>query len=263
MKLGTWLSIGSPVIAELAAQAGFDWLLLDLEHGCSTEAAILPQLQAIRGTDAKAIVRVGAPHPDLIARVLDWGAHGIMVPHVNSAADAERIVQVTRYSPQGNRGFSRTVRANDYGLKPIDAVAPPLVMAQIETIEGVNHAEEIALVDGIDILFVGPSDLRHDLEHRSDIAPGNFDHCVSHIANTAKTAGKCTGILVRDPDDTANYQSLEFQYIAVESDLAILRKSYQQTVKKSPQGKRHMNRGGRAGEDTGSGVAPKRPAVEE
>ena len=95
LALGTWLSIGSPVIAELAAQCGFDWVLLDLEHGCGTEATILPQIQAIRGTATSAIVRVGAPHPELIARVLDWGAHGIMVPHVNSAAEAEGIVRAT------------------------------------------------------------------------------------------------------------------------------------------------------------------------
>lgn len=232
MKLGTWLSIGSPIIAELAAQSGFDWLLLDLEHGCSTETGILPQLQAIRGTDTSAIVRVGAPYPDLIARVLDWGAHGIMVPHVNSAAEAGQIVKASRYSPDGSRGFSRTVRANDYGLSSIDEVAPPLIMAQIETIEGVNHAAGIAAVDGIDILFVGPSDLQHDLKSRSDLAPGDFDFCISRVAEAAKAAGKATGILVRDIRDTGKYRELGFTYIAVDSDLAILRKSYLETTKK-------------------------------
>ena len=103
--LGTWLSIGSPVIAELAADSGFDWLLFDLEHGSGSEAALLPQLQAIRGTDTAGIVRVGAPHPDLIARVLDWGAQGIMVPHVNSAAEASNIVQAAHYPPRGSRGY--------------------------------------------------------------------------------------------------------------------------------------------------------------
>ena len=232
MKLGTWLSIGSPVIAELAAQSGFDWLLLDLEHGCCTEAEILPQLQAIRGSDASGIVRVGAPHPDLIARILDRGAHGIMVPHVNSADQAEHIVRATRYSPHGSRGYSRTVRANDYGLSPLDEVAPPLVIAQIETIEGIHHAAEIAKVDGIDVLFIGPSDLQHDLRQRTDIAPGDFDHCVSLVIEAAKAAAKQTGILVRDPDDATKYRDLGFTYIAIDSDLAILRKGYQQAMKR-------------------------------
>ena len=232
MKLGTWLSIGSPVIAELAAQSGFDWLLLDLEHGSCTEAEILPQLQAIRGSDASGIVRVGAPHPDLIARILDRGAHGIMVPHVNSADEAKHIVRATRYSPHGSRGYSRTVRANDYGLSPLDEVAPPLVIAQIETIEGIHHAAEIAKVDGIDVLFIGPSDLQHDLRQRTDIAPGDFDHCVSLVIEAAKAAAKQTGILVRDPDDATKYRDLGFTYIAIDSDLAILRKGYQQAMKR-------------------------------
>lgn len=230
MKLGTWLSIGSPVIAELAAQSGFDWLLLDLEHGCGSEAAILPQLQSIGGTEARGVVRVGSPHPDLIARVLDWGAYGIMVPHVNSADEAKRIVEATHYSPEGTRGFSRTVRANGYGLRPIDEVAAPLIMAQIETIEGVNCASEIAKVANIDVLFIGPSDLKHDLAHRADIAPGDFEHCVAKVIEAAKAAGIETGILVRDPEEVERFRDLGVQYIAIDSDLAILRKSYLQAT---------------------------------
>lgn len=232
MKFGTWLSIGSPVIAELAAQSGFDWLLIDLEHGCGNESSILPQLQAIRGSEAKGVVRVGAPYPDLIARTLDWGAHGIMVPHVNSANEAESIVKATRYSPRGSRGYSRTVRANDYGMRPIEEVPPPIVMAQIETIEGVNHASEIAAVDGIDVLFIGPSDMRYDLQQRAEIAPGDFDFCVAQVVEAARDAGKDTGILARDPGDVKKFQDLGFKYIAVDSDLAILRKSYLATTGK-------------------------------
>lgn len=228
-KLGTWLSIGSPVIAELAAQSGFDWLLLDLEHGCGSEAAILQQLQAIRGTGATAIVRVGAPHPDLIARVLDWGAHGIMVPHVNSAAEAEEIVRSTRYAPGGHRGYSRTVRANDYGLRPIDEVPPPIVMAQIETIEGVKCAGEIARVDGVDVLFIGPADLGHDLQYHAEAAPGDYEHCLSLVVEAACAAGKHSGIMLRDVNDLVKYRDLGFTHLAVDSDLAILRQSYQQT----------------------------------
>lgn len=230
LALGTWLSIGSPVIAELAALCGFDWVLLDLEHGCGTEATILPQIQAIRGTATSAIVRVGAPHPELIARVLDWGAHGIMVPHVNSAAEAEGIVRATRYAPHGSRGFSRTVRANDYGLRPVETVRPPRVMAQIETVEGVKNASGIARVDGVDVLFIGPADLRHDLLHRGDAAPGDYDQCLSLVLEAARNAGKPVGILVRDPADLPKHLDLGFTHIAVDSDLAILRQSYLQTL---------------------------------
>ena len=87
--IGTWLSLGSPIIAELASASGFDWLLFDLEHGTHSDAVLMGNLQAIKGTAAMAIVRVGAPHPDLILRALDWGSAGIMLPHVESAAEAE------------------------------------------------------------------------------------------------------------------------------------------------------------------------------
>ncbi len=111
VHLGTWLSIGSPVIAELAAESRFDWLLFDLEHGAGSEGALLGQLQAIREARA-AVVRVGAAHPDLIGRVLDCDAHGLMVPHVSSVAQAEACVRAAYYPPRGRRGVARSVRAS-------------------------------------------------------------------------------------------------------------------------------------------------------
>ena len=198
-RLGTWISTGSPAIAELAALSGFDWVLLDLEHGCESESALPHQLRALRGSRTAPVVRVGAPHPDLIARVLDWGAQGIMVPHVNSAAQAEEIVQAAHYAPRGHRGFSRTVRAYDYGLNPPGPDTPPsLLLAQIETVGGVEHAAEIAEVDGIDVLFVGPADLQFDLKHRAASAPGDYAHCLARVVAAARAAGKAAGILVRD-----------------------------------------------------------------
>ncbi len=231
--LGTWLSIGSPVIAELAAQSGFDWLLFDLEHGCSSEAALFAQLQAIRGTPAAAIVRVGAPHPDIILRVLDWGAEGIMVPHVSSAAEAEACVQAAHYPPRGRRGFSRSARTYGYGLRPpaaVESLAPPLVIAQIETLEGVELAREIARVDGIDVLFVGPADLTFDLSARRDKATRDYPACLEEVATAAATAGKQCGILIRNTAEVGKFQELGFTHLAIDSDLAILRAAYQGIV---------------------------------
>lgn len=227
--LGTWMSLGSPVVAELAAQCGFDWLLFDLEHGCGSEAALLPQLQAIRGTDTAAIVRVGAPHADLIARVLDWGADGIMVPHVSSAAEAEACVQAAHYAPRGRRGFSRSVRAHGYGLRP-PSTEPPLIFAQIENIEGVENVHAIADVDGIDVLFVGPADLRFDLEARPALATRDFDACLREVAAAAKPGG----ILLRDRAEANKLRALGFTHIACDSDLGILRTAYQNIVSHPP-----------------------------
>lgn len=235
IHIGTFLSFGSPAIAELAALSGFDWVLIDLEHGSASEAAVPDQLRALRGSKTRGIVRVGAPHADLIARVLDWGAHGIMIPHVGSAAAAEAIVQAAHYAPRGARGYSRSVRAHEFGLRPAELTPAPIIMAQIESIEGVNHAAEIAHVAGIDVLFVGPADLQHDLTHRAAAAPGDFAECLSLVVAAAKGAGKETGILARDLADVPHYLEQGFTQIAIDSDLAILRKNWQQTLSKLSQ----------------------------
>lgn len=233
LQLGTWLSIGAPVIAELAAECGFHWLLIDLEHGCTTDATALPQLQAVRGTGAAVIVRVGAPHSDLIARVLDWGAHGIMVPHISSPEEAEACVQAMHYPPRGRRGVARTTRAGGYGLRPPGPPGTnpvPLLMAQIENIEGVERAREIATVDGVDTLFVGPADLQFDLQARPALARHTYQECVQSVAAAATAAGKTSGILLRDPATIAPHQALGFTHIAIDSDLSILRAGYQRLV---------------------------------
>lgn len=231
--LGSWLSIGSPVIAEIAAHSGFDWLLFDLEHGNEAEAALPAQLRAISGTNCKAIVRVGAIYPDLIARVLDWGAVGIMAPRINSADEAEALVQAAHYAPRGRRGYSRSARAYGYGLQPPASAAditPPLIMAQIETIEGVQNAASIAVVPGIDVLFVGPADLQFDLQARPHFADFDYPSALKTVNTIAAEAGKHTGILIRDTAQLQAHRDLGFTHIAIDSDLAILRKGYQQIL---------------------------------
>ncbi|MEZ0388294.1 MAG: HpcH/HpaI aldolase/citrate lyase family protein [Verrucomicrobium sp.] len=232
---GTWLSLGSPVIAELAAESGFEWLLFDLEHGASTDAHLFGQLQAIKGTQSRAIVRFGEPHPDQVLRALDWGAAGLMVPHVSSAAEARSVVESAYYPPKGKRGYSRSARAYGYGLRvPASAaeIPPPLIMAQIENIEGVENATEIADVEGIDVLFVGPADLQFDLVARPEKATLDFAGCLNAVAAAAKRAGKEAGILLRDVSEVEKYLALGFTWLALDSDLAILRKGYQGLMEK-------------------------------
>jgi 2-keto-3-deoxy-L-rhamnonate aldolase RhmA len=229
LQLGTWLSSGSPAIAELAALCGFDWLLLDLEHGCEPEASLPGQLRALGGRSIKPIVRVGAFYPDQIARVLDWGAKGIMVPHVESAEMANEIVRAAYYAPRGRRGLSRTVRTHGYGLTfATDADAAPRLMMQIESVEGVKHVDSIAAVDGVDVLFVGPADLRHDLEHHAQWNVDAFDECLATVVKAAQRHQKAAGILCRDIESIKTFADQGFTEIAVESDLSIIRQAYQQ-----------------------------------
>jgi 2-keto-3-deoxy-L-rhamnonate aldolase RhmA len=228
--IGTWLSLGSSVVAELAADCGLEWVLLDLEHGFGSEDALLTQLQALRGGSTAAIVRLGGLEPDLILHALDRGAGGIMVPHVSSAAEAEACVQAAHYPPRGHRGYSRSTRSHGYGLSA-DPGPPPVVMTQIETIAGVENAPAIAAVDGVDVLFVGPSDLKFDLRTRTEPSPYNFEECLTRVAAAAAGHGKTCGILVRDHADLPTLRDLGFTVLAVDSDLGILRAHYQTLVK--------------------------------
>ncbi|HRR33063.1 MAG TPA: aldolase/citrate lyase family protein [Kiritimatiellia bacterium] len=226
--LGTWLSLGSPVITELAGLCGFDWLLIDLEHGAVGESTLFASLQVLRGSRSAAIVRVGAPHPDLIQRALDWGADGIMVPHVDTAEQACAAVRAARFAPHGTRGFSRSVRALDYGMTQEPPSAPPLVLAQIESAAAVSHADEIAAVDGIDVLFVGPADLNFDLKATASTL--TYTACLQRVAEAARTAGKQAGILNRNAQDTAALHAQGYTVQAIDSDLAILRQRYRDLV---------------------------------
>lgn len=227
--IGTFLSIGSPAVTELAAECGFDWVLIDLEHGCESEAALPNQLRALRGSGTMAIVRVSAPHPDLIGRVLDWGAQGIMVPHVNTAAEARHCVDAAYYPPRGHRGVSRTVRTYGYGMRlPGDVMPMPIILAQIETAAAVANASEIAAVEGIDALFIGPADLSFDLKAQK--ASISYDTCVDSIVKAAKDHSKGCGILVRHADDKEKLKALGFTWIAMDSDLSLVREGFKRNL---------------------------------
>lgn len=227
--IGAFLSIGSPAVAELAAECGFDWVLIDLEHGCESEAALPNQLRALRGSNTLAIVRVSAPYPDLIGRVLDWGAHGIMVPHVNTVEEARRCVDASYYPPHGHRGVSRTVRTYGYGMRlPTGEMPKPIILAQIETASAVEQAGEIAAVEGIDALFIGPADLSFDLKAQN--AARSYDECVDVIVKAARDHGKGCGILVRHADDKEKLKALGFTWIAMDSDLSLVREGFKKNL---------------------------------
>ena len=228
-KVGTFLSLGSPALAELAAECGFDWVLLDLEHGCEGEWALPNQLRALRGSGTLGIVRVGAAGADLISRVLDWGADGIMVPHVNSVNEARQVVENLRYPPRGRRGVSRTVRAMGYGLRPmVEGAKEPVFLAQIETLEAVENAEAIAAVDGVSALFVGPADLTHDLRSRG--MEDRFDQALDQVVLAAQAQGKGCGILARHLDDLDRLRDLNLEWLAMDSDLSLVREGFRRNL---------------------------------
>ena len=160
--LGCFLGLGSPTLAELFAQAGFDWLVIETEHNALDTAEIQTMLMAINGTDAVPLVRVPKLDHVAIQRALDVGAMGVVVPLVRSAAEVEAVVRATRYPPVGRRSFG-PLRASRYGLDNASYLAEAddnmLVVVILETLEAVAELDEIARVDGLDGIWLGLFDL--------------------------------------------------------------------------------------------------------
>jgi 2-keto-3-deoxy-L-rhamnonate aldolase RhmA len=223
---GTWLNLGSNVTAEIAGQAGFDWLLVDLEHGSGSEANLLSQLQAIDTTTAVGVVRIAWNDPPRFKRTLDMGPGGIMVPYVNSAAEAKQAVAAMRYPPQGVRGVARFNRAAGFGQKFdsyfAEANSKLLTIVQIETGEAVAHAEEIAAVDGVDVLFIGPLDLSVNLGFPGQMDHPDFRAAVSRVITACRNTGKSAGILIGSALQIAPTVADGFTFIAVGSDGALV-----------------------------------------
>lgn len=227
IKIGTFLSLGSPTVAEVCGKYPFDWIMIDGEHGAgASEDAVFRILQAMGPTKAKKIVRLGEPSHAAIQHALDWGADGLMIPHVDTPEIAKKALDSMLYPPKGHRGYSRSVRTFGYGTALPEVPPKPFLFAQIETEEAVGNAAAIAAVDGVDVLFVGPADLGFDLKARG--SKRTLDDCLPIVAEAARAAGKFAGILTRDDADIAKRLSLGYTYQAVDSDLGILRRRWKE-----------------------------------
>jgi 2-keto-3-deoxy-L-rhamnonate aldolase RhmA len=220
---GSFVGLGSPLVTEIMGIAGFDWLVLDLEHGAGDEHVLDGQLQALARTGNAALVRVEGVEPARIQHALDHGADGVMVPRVRSVDDARLAVDCCRYS--GRRGVARYNRSWHWGLSPrtlADADAEVVCVIQIETAEALDAVDEIAAVDGADVLFVGPSDLSHALGlHCPPDDPRLLEHAAS-VADAARRHGKAAGVLVATLTQARAYGDLGFTFIGVGSDGGLL-----------------------------------------
>src|SRR5579862_51564 len=169
--LGTFCTTSSPLMAEAMGHSGFDFLMVDLQHGETELATLQPMLQAVSTTPATPIVRVAANLPFYIQRALDLGAYGVIVPMVNTRAEAEEVVRSVRYAPRGTRSWG-PVRGTLYGGTDyfFHAHEELLTIVMLETIEGLENARHILSVDGVDACFVGPNDLSLALGFASELA---------------------------------------------------------------------------------------------
>ena len=219
---GCWLNLGSSLTAEIVGLSGFDWVLIDLEHGAGSEKDVLSQLQALESTPTTPFVRVESADHARISRVLDMGAAGIMCPKVNNADEAKKVINGIHYPPFGNRGVAKMVRATGFGVNfdqyYDESKENILGIIQIETVEALKHLDEIAAVEGVDVLFIGPADLSMGLGIFGQFNNPIFLDAVENIVKAAENAGKATGILFFNPDDYKKYHDMGIKFIACGAD---------------------------------------------
>jgi 4-hydroxy-2-oxoheptanedioate aldolase len=223
---GVFLNLGSPLAAELCARAGADWLIIDLEHGAASEADLLEHLYAVSATDTAAIVRPASGERLRIGRALDYGADGIMVPRIDTAEQAREVISFLRWPPDGTRGLALLTRGAELGEVAhgsISALNQRVIgVIQVESPEAVANANEVAAIDGVDVLFVGPTDLSHSMG-----LPGQFDDpafvgALRSVVAAADAHGKAAGILLRDASTLNDYRDLGFRFIGLGSDGAFV-----------------------------------------
>jgi len=225
LQIGLWSSLASNIAAEIVADAGFDWILFDSEHSPNEVPALLAQLQAAARGSATAVVRPAWNDAVLIKRVLDLGAQSVLVPYVQNAEEARRAVAAVRYPPAGIRGVAAATRASRYGrvtdyLKKADGEICLLV--QVETRAALDGLEAIAAVDGVDGVFIGPSDLSASLGHIGNPQHPEVQRALEDGVRRLKAVGKPAGILTLNEEEARRYIGWGYTFVAVGSDVGLL-----------------------------------------
>ena len=231
-RIGLWLGLADPYTAELCATAGFDWLLIDGEHGPNDLRSMLGALQAVAPYPAHPVLRI--PHGDttLIKQVLEIGATTLLVPMVESAAQARELVRATRYPPRGVRGvgsgLARSSRWSAYPGYLHEADESICLLVQVETTAALAQLDAIAAVDGIDGVFIGPADLAASMGH-----PGHANHpevqaAIDDGIRRITAAGKAAGTLTSDAAQARRFLALGARFVAVGLDAVLLARATRQ-----------------------------------
>lgn len=229
---GMWICSGSTLIAEICAGAGLDWVMIDMEHSANGLESVLTQLQVVAAYPVTAVVRVPINDSVIIKQVLDAGAQTLLVPMVSSAEEAEAAVRAVRYPPHGIRGvgsaLARSARWNRVDGYLADADKHVSVIVQIETQAGVAAAEDIAAVDGVDGVFVGPADLSASMGLIGQQSHPDVVAAVHKTFDTVRAAGKPVGVNAFDPEMAESYVKAGARFILVGADVAILARGSEQ-----------------------------------
>ena len=227
--IGSWLEIPHASAAEIMARAGFDWLVIDAEHGGIDIETGTDLMRAIRAAnpDCEAFVRVTDNHPLAIRRALDAGATGVVVPLINSGAEAEKAVTAAKYPPRGVRGYGFSP-ANAYGAEFADYTARAnediSVVVQVEHVDALAHIDEILAVDGVDAAFLGPWDMSGSMGIPGRLDDPRMTQATQSILEACAAHGRAAGTLITRPDPEAVRRTIEqgFTFLAISGDVLML-----------------------------------------
>ncbi|RZI96102.1 MAG: 2-dehydro-3-deoxyglucarate aldolase [Microbacterium sp.] len=226
---GLWACAGSPLVTEILAGSGIDWLLIDMEHSPNGLESALAQLQAVAAYPATPVVRVPIGDVVTIKQVLDLGAQNLLVPMISTVDEARTVVEAVRYPPRGKRGvgsaLARSARWNRVDGYLHDADRHTSLFVQVETAEGVDNAAEIAAVDGIDGVFVGPSDLAASMGLLGQQSHPEVTAAVRRAFDAVRAAGKPVGVNAFDDAVARSYVEGGASFVLVGADVAILARS--------------------------------------
>ncbi|OAE16181.1 2-keto-3-deoxy-L-rhamnonate aldolase [Pseudomonas brenneri] len=235
-QIGLWLGLADAYCAELAANAGFDWLLIDGEHAPNDVRGMLGQLQAVAPYPSAAVIRPVIGDTALIKQVLDIGAQTLLVPMVESAAQARELVRAMRYPPQGIRGvgsaLARASRWNSIDGYLDQTDAQMCLLVQIESLQGLANLDAIAAVEGVDGVFIGPADLSASMGHRGNPGHPDVQAAIEDAIARIRQAGKAAGILSADEKLARRYIELGAGFVAVGVDTTVLMRGLQGLVGK-------------------------------
>jgi 4-hydroxy-2-oxoheptanedioate aldolase len=226
VQLGCWLSMATPVSAEIAGGAGFDWVLIDGEHAPNDLSAIRAQLQALNGSPSSVALRVPFGEPWILKRMLDLGVQSLLVPMIDTGEQARAMVRAVRYPPHGMRGVgSGFARVSGYGAIPDyqgTADAQICLMVQAESRKAIENIDDLAGTDGVDVVFIGPSDLSADMGYLGNPGAPEVVEAIHHGIARIRAAGKAVGIIAFGPGEAKRWADAGVQFIATASDVMCL-----------------------------------------
>ena len=237
--IGLWVGLVDSICAEICAGAGFDWLLIDGEHAPNDVRTTLAQMQAVAPYAVHPVVRPVCGDVNLVKQLLDVGAQTLLIPMVETAEQARQLVAAMRYPPAGIRGVgSALARAAQWNRIPTylhEANEQVCLLVQVETRRGLENLDAIAAVDGVDGVFIGPSDLSAALGHLGNPGHAEMQAVIEDALRRIRVAGRASGILTTDETQARRYLSLGCTFVAVGVDTVLLAHATQELAQKFRQ----------------------------